>query len=138
MESNSKTQLWIVLYSNRCKFQEAIRAVHEGIGDGNDPESTVPVYQTIDDQMVLTGHNPNITRQPNSNDSDDVEIIGTVSAGDRTTSEASLQTNSDSGTFLLSVKPSLLLFLARNLHFRIEYHDQTEHVHISENETVRM
>lgn len=119
-------------YLNRCDFQEAIRAVHEGIGDGNDHESTVPVYQTIDDQMVLTGRNPNNTRQPNSNDSDDVEIIGTVSAG------ASSQISTDSGNFLRLVKSTLLFFLARNLHFQIQYHDQTEHVHISENETVRM
>ncbi|CAF0993042.1 unnamed protein product [Adineta ricciae] len=104
-----------ILQQHEWNLIEAIQAVHEGIGDGNDHESTVPVYQTIDDQMVLTGHNPSITRQPNSYDSDDVEIIGTVSAGAR------LQTTSDS---------------ARNLHFQVEYHDQTEHVHISENETV--
>ncbi|UJR21464.1 hypothetical protein I4U23_024549 [Adineta vaga] len=119
-----------ILQQHEWNLMNAIQAVHEGIGDRNENESTVPVQQTSNDQMTSventsTNQNSNKNkRQSDANDlddSDEPQIIKTISGRQRTIAGA---------TSIINNGP------VRTLQFTIEYCDQTERIDIFDNETV--
>ncbi|CAF1200248.1 unnamed protein product [Rotaria sordida] len=119
-----------ILQQYEWNLMEAVQAVHDRIGIGNDNESTVPVQEITnrDTSSIITNTtNQNVNnnkRQSDANeidDSDQPRIIKTIPGSQRTSKGASSITN---------VGP------VRDLNFTVEYCDQTEKISTFDSESV--
>ncbi|CAF0972713.1 unnamed protein product [Rotaria sordida] len=119
-----------ILQQYEWNLMEAVQAVHDRIGIGNDNESTVPVQEITnrDTSSIITNTtNQNVNnnkRQSDPNeidDSDQPRIIKTIPGSQRTSKGASSITN---------VGP------VRDLNFTVEYCDQTEKISTFDSESV--
>ncbi|CAF4030439.1 unnamed protein product [Adineta steineri] len=119
-----------ILQQHEWSLMDAIQAVHEGIGGINDNESTVPVQHTTNystSSIVNNTTNQNISnnkRQSDSNEFDDTDqprIIKTIPGNQR---------------IAIGTHPTAENTSVGDLHFTINFHDQTEKLTISDNQTV--
>jgi hypothetical protein len=120
-----------VLDQYQWNLLNAVQAVHDRIGGGHDGNSasTVPKHSTT------TTKHPSIVKKPNqinkprrhsdsddNEDTDEPKIIKSIPGSSKTTKGAS------GGASRTPV---------RELHFKVEYKDHTEHITIYDNETFR-
>ncbi|CAF3815531.1 unnamed protein product, partial [Rotaria sp. Silwood1] len=119
-----------ILQQYNWNLMDAVQAVHDRIGIGNDNESTVPVQETTStntSSVITNTTNQNINnnkRQSDSyetDDSDQPRIIKTIPGSQRTSKGISST---------ISVEP------VHELNFTIEYCDKTEKIKIFDNQNV--